>query len=169
MLVLAWLIFAFASVIGLLTTRWIGGERSGRCGGCGYDLIGLSESARCPECGGWERELTGARNELVFRRGALRVWMIATVVLTLTSALSDKVLLLEYLSEGFSITQAIAGMRVRHGLPAETCTLAVPLEFAAALLPLVARLDSWMQWRATRVWLGLGLLMCLLQFADVVL
>jgi hypothetical protein len=142
------IIFALLSAI-LLTRRVAtGGEPTGRCGPCKYDLVGLPEDARCPECGSSERELTRETFRWAIRRQRYIRWIpsLAAAITCLAGSwyISNVLLIQEYLREGFTMAQAVHVIPIRRGNNNDDLCfyLSLPLIFALSFLPLCSLCSS---------------------------
>jgi hypothetical protein len=154
----------------LFDSEWVGGEATGLCGACGYDLAGLPEGSCCPECGSVMLGFTKARRVVRLKRERLPAWLLGVGVIfgaaCLGVRLPEEILVHVYRAEGFSEETA------RHAIPIRELRqgpwpLLGPLWTACGFVPLLSSISR-------RVWscaaavllLGVALVVSLACFAG---
>lgn len=152
------ILYCVVSICVLGNSRTIGGTPTGRCAGCKYDLAGLAKMSPCPECGSMDRETWGGRSTVDPQRQArwTPTFILFILSVVLSHLLAEGVLILSYEYDHFSVSAALASMRVRElsDLGPGTGAVLWPLLLCVALSPLLALLRDRRQSR----WLILTLI-----------
>jgi hypothetical protein len=135
----------------------LGGHRTGRCGNCRYELIGLSPGSPCPECGSTKKEVKGGKSTVDPERRArwIPTFILFCMTVVFARPLAESVLVLSYLHDHFGVESALISMHTRElsDWSAGSGGVLFPLLGATAFSPLVALVRS----RRAAAWWVAGL------------